>query len=107
MLGPDHADLATTSVGLGLLLHARGDHSASEALLRDALRIRRLRLPAESWQTAASESALGACLLAQGRTDEAAPLLRDGHATLLRVRGPDDRATLRARENLERLGSPR
>ena len=50
---------------------ARGDAAATEASLREALRIRTARLPADDWRIGQAQSLLAAALVARGRLDEA------------------------------------
>jgi len=66
----------------------------AEPLLREGLEIRRQALPAEDWQTASAESALGSCLARLRRYDEAEPLLVNSYSILKTKRGPADALTL-------------
>ena len=77
--------------------------AAAEALLREAVAIRRLSLGPDHPYTARAESQLGDCLARQQRTGEALPLLRHG-AAILRARLGDDHAeTRRARQRLQSI----
>ena len=88
---PEHAELARTLEALGGLLCDADRPATAEPMLREAVEIRRqVHMPGSSnhWRIAAAEGRLGACLLAQGRTAEATPLLRTAHGGLLRYLGP-------------------
>ncbi|MEM7354601.1 MAG: serine/threonine-protein kinase [Acidobacteriota bacterium] len=116
-LGSEHPELARSLTGLGQVLADAGPEpgaaesgaglAEAEALLREALAIRRRELGAEHWRTAETSSSLGACLAAQGQRDEAEPLLRGGHRRLEEMLGSERRETRRAAERLAALGGRR
>jgi serine/threonine-protein kinase len=105
-----HPNIAGSLTWLGKLLTDRGNAQAGEPLLREALEIRRRTLAAGDWQTAETESFLGACQAALQRYEEAEPLLVESYATLKARRGDQDRRTRRTLQYLidlyEAWGNP-
>jgi tetratricopeptide (TPR) repeat protein len=95
--------VVSTRVVLGWALTENGQAREAEPHLRDGLQSRRDRLPAGSQLTANIESLLGGCLAAQGRYDEAEPLLLHAHADLRAARDTPPSRLRRARERLVRL----
>jgi serine/threonine-protein kinase len=96
----DRETMAPGQIEIGRALHAHGlvrlelrDAAGAEALLREALAIRRTALPGTHWHVAETEGALGAALAAQARHEEARPLLQRAHEALLAQRGAADRRT--------------
>ena len=81
---------------LGLVALSRGDTRAAEPLLRQALAIRQREWGPGSWQVAESESLLGGCLAAQGRTREARILLERSAKALRESLGESSELTRRA-----------
>jgi eukaryotic-like serine/threonine-protein kinase len=84
-LGSDHQLIAIYTINLASVQLARGEPAVAEALVRDGLRIRRLSpqmvpnrrriFPDDDWSIAATESLLGASLIALGRYGEAEEVL--------------------------------
>ena len=104
---PDHLD-----AGLWRLLEAEarvrlGEPGAAEAAARGALAAARVDRPATpQWMTSRAQGWLGLALQGQGRTETAAPLLRDANAALAARRDewtPRDAALHRA---LDAAGTP-
>jgi hypothetical protein len=74
-LPPDHPTTASFLVNLARVRIARGDGAATEASLREALRIRTARMRADDWRIGQAQSLLAAALVARGRLDEAEGLM--------------------------------
>ncbi|WP_428382747.1 protein kinase domain-containing protein [Nevskia ramosa] len=74
------------------------DDGSAERLLRQNLDEARAAMTHGEWLLGWDEFLLGQFLLARGSQDEAAPLLKSGHAILLNALGPDDPRTRQARE---------
>jgi len=83
---------------------ARGDAVTAEASAREAIDMLRREFPDDHWRVADARSVLGEALLAQGRVDEARPLLEAGYAVLLRVKGDKTRESREAQKRLAALG---
>ena len=75
----------------------------AEPVIRDGLELYQNSMPPEHWQRACAKTILAACLIAQGKPDEAKPLLEQSLAVLQKSRGPDDKHTRRAQQLLESL----
>ena len=103
---PTHPLVAAAILARGVAHLGMGDAAAAERDVRDALTRRRQALPQGHWLIANTESLLGECLLAQGRTAEARPLLESSYEKLLADRGPDHERTRDARRRLELLRQP-
>ncbi len=88
---------------LGLVALSRGDPRSAEPLLREALAIRQREWDPGSWQVAESESLLGGCLAAQGRTREARVLLERSTGALRESLGESSELTRRAEAFLRKL----
>jgi serine/threonine protein kinase/tetratricopeptide (TPR) repeat protein len=71
---------ADVLMGQALLLHSRGDFAGSEAVIRDAIRVRGRPPSDRSWETASADRSLADVLRHQGRLAEAEPLARDALA---------------------------
>jgi len=99
--------MAYSLLGLGQVLTAKGDVSAAEPMLREALAIRQKSMPAGHWQVAEAESALGWCLGRMNREEEARPLLAAALDTLSRQLGSSHRLTRTALRRLAEIGEPR
>ena len=97
-LGPDHVRLAHVLAALGRLRMQFDPVELCEAPLRRALRLRTTHLGAGHWETALVEARLGLCLVASGRSEEAAPHLDRGLTTLEAKRGDDGPAADMRRE---------
>jgi tetratricopeptide (TPR) repeat protein len=76
-LGPDHPDTLLTMGNLARAYLAENPARA-EALLRQAVEIRKKKLP-DDWRTCEIESLLGASLLGQQKYAEAEPFLLEGY----------------------------
>jgi len=79
---PGHLALARAYTVLGQVVTARGRPQEGEAMLRQALAVRRRGCPAGDWRIGETASALGEALMRQGRQSEATPLLLEGFETL-------------------------
>ncbi|MBP7147023.1 MAG: serine/threonine protein kinase [Acidobacteria bacterium] len=71
----DDPDLMSALVGEVSVLLRLGDASAAEPLVREALAVREKTLEAGDWRLSYTRGLLGVALAAQGRIDEAGPLL--------------------------------
>ncbi|HEX9733867.1 MAG TPA: serine/threonine-protein kinase [Thermoanaerobaculia bacterium] len=100
----DSEDLATALRAQAVLAMARGDSAAAEASAREAVEMMTGVFSEDHWRTADASSVLGEALLAQGRVDEARPLLESGYEVLLRVKGPKTRESREAQQRLAALG---
>ena len=74
-LPPKHPDTIATKIGLGKMLTDKGDALQAEPLLREGLQVRQENFPPGHVLIADAESALGGCLTALKKFDEAEPLL--------------------------------
>jgi tetratricopeptide (TPR) repeat protein len=79
---PDHPFTGDVFADLGELRLQEGNHVEAERLIREALRIYRLKLPERHRKIVFAKSQLGEVLLALGRPEEAEPLLLDSHKAL-------------------------
>jgi tetratricopeptide (TPR) repeat protein len=95
--------VAATQLVLGLALLDLGRAREAEPILRESLALRRKSLPDGHWQISSSESALGACLTAEGRHAEAEALLLRAETALESSRGPQHERTVEARRRLVAL----
>ena len=76
-------------------------------MLREALAIRQKSMPAEHWQVAEAESALGWCLGRMKRDEEGRPLLAAAQDTLSRQLGSSHRISRTALRRLAEIkGDP-
>jgi serine/threonine-protein kinase len=99
-LGEEHVDLARSERNLAVLRLAAGDLPAARSLVERALlRLRRAKL-AGDWRIADAESILGAVLAAEGRRNEALPLLLASYRALAGSRGEHAVATREARQRI-------
>ena len=103
----DHPASAYVRGVAGLSACRAGQAERGEGLLREALAWRLANLPEGHWAAASSHNALGDCLLAQGRLDEAEALLVPSLETLREARGEDHVLTRIARERLDALAAAR
>jgi serine/threonine-protein kinase len=78
------------------VLVARGNAQEGEGILRDALRFRSSKFKSGYWQIAEAQSALGNCLAALKRYDEAEPLLVESYSSIKSLRAESDWLTRRA-----------
>lgn len=98
-LGPVHEERAIYLRGLASVLLDQRRAAEAEPLAREALGIFREETP-DSWRVADAESILGGCLAAQGRFEEAEPLLVGAYEAL--AKDPAD-GNRRAGEALARV----
>ncbi|MCG8454950.1 MAG: tetratricopeptide repeat protein [Holophagales bacterium] len=99
LLGERHPMTAETQLELALVLQARGQ-TDTEPTLSKVLDVYREHYDEGHWRLATVESALGEALSCQGRFEEAEPLLRRSHQTLVEQRGPSDSTTRAAAKRL-------
>jgi tetratricopeptide (TPR) repeat protein len=76
-LGRDHANTAAAKGNLALLLLAKGELGAAEALLRDALAVKRRVFGERHIEYAQTLNSLGILLERQGRLDEAQAIFEE------------------------------
>jgi serine/threonine protein kinase/Flp pilus assembly protein TadD len=105
-LGEGHREVAAILRNLAQLDVDRGDPAQAETRIRRALQIFGTTLSANHWHLADAKSVLGAALAAQGRREEAEPLLRESLAALEAGDAPE-RQTREARERLARFEKDR
>ena len=101
-LAKGHVEIGRALLAHGGVRLALNDPNGAEAMLRESLAISQAALGPTHWQVAETMSVLGAALAAQGRGEEAQPLLTRGYESLLAQRGPTDRRTREARARLDR-----
>ncbi len=94
--------LGSAYLALGDCLGRDGDPVRAEAMLREAVRLRRLTLPAGHWATAHAESLLGEFLARHGKADEGRGLGVRAVAALEAALGSEHYRTLQARSRLLR-----
>ena len=92
LLPANDVRIASTLGDLGRLKMAQGEPEAAETLFREAWEIG--QTGSANWSVARSQGELGWSLLAQGRLDEAEPLLDASREALSRMLGPDHIRTL-------------
>src|SRR5262249_48367841 len=63
-----------------------GRHAEAEAVAQESLQLLRRTLPDDHWYVALYRARTGACLIGQGRLDEAEPLLCDGYSSIIATR---------------------
>lgn len=106
--GAEDLEVAATRVDLAEVLLAGGDPFAAESELAAALASYGRRQPAAAWTLTRARVLRALCRLAQGRLDEAEPLLVEGIGALeaqLGERSPPTRAALALAVGIyERLG---
>ena len=90
---------------LGRLLLDTGRPTEAEPFLRRALKLQESVLAPTHRVLAETRSDLGAALLAQGRIDDARPLLETAYNRLVELVGADKPESQRARKHLDQLGS--
>ncbi len=99
---------ADPKLGLAWIALERGNARRAEELAREAMNICKEVLPDGHWQVASAKNVLGASLAAQGRCEEAEPLLLQSHEAMEAIRGRYDRYVLKAcrrvADGLERCG---
>ena len=87
---------------LAVALPAEGKAAEAEANAREALAIFRAKQP-PTWRTADAESVLGGCLAAQGRFEEAEPLLLESYPLLQKDKGDGAKHAAEARQRIADL----
>jgi len=95
--------VATPLVDFATLLLERGEAGDAEDLSREALVRLADALPERHWRILGAEAILGSSLTAQGRFEEAEPLLLKGYNFRLEDRGADNSFTRQALERLIQL----
>jgi serine/threonine protein kinase len=80
-----------------------GDPAAAEQVARESIALLRRTLSDDHWYVWLYRVRLGGCLVAQGRLEEAAPLLRTGCEQIVAARGAAGRPAAEALRNLIRL----
>ncbi|MEM1178594.1 MAG: tetratricopeptide repeat protein, partial [Acidobacteriota bacterium] len=105
-LDPKDWRLSYPLLDLGLLRIKNGEARRAEAVMREALALRRAALPESHWEIALAEGHLGFCLLRLGRLDDAAPLLESSEKGLLQL-GEDHAKVETARRRLDELEKAR
>jgi len=81
---------------LGRILSDSGKPKDGEPHLRRALELFKTKYPAEDWRIPQAASALGGCLMAQGRIDEAGPLVTENWPKIRDVLGKQHKRTKQA-----------
>jgi tetratricopeptide (TPR) repeat protein len=102
-MGPEHPLTVSTAVTLGLTLTRERKAAEGEPYLREALAIRKKILPAADVLISSAASALGECLTAQKRYDDAESLLLKSYNELKAKLGNQDKRTTEARQRLAKL----
>ena len=100
---PEHPMVGKLLRNQAALLLAKGDPLQAESAARRTLRIFHKAYSADHWRIADAESVLGACLVEQGRFEEAGPVLRRSYLALKSSRGERGRRTREALERLNRF----
>ena len=103
LLPAKHQDIGLSLLLAGDLELARGRAALAVDLDRQGLDILRAALPAGHVRIGQGELGLGRALLADGKLDEAEPLLTASAATLAAKAGADDPRTVKARATLAEL----
>jgi tetratricopeptide (TPR) repeat protein len=92
----DDENIGFQNLLLGRIEMETGRLDAALPRLRRAVQIFRAKFPADSFEIANSESALGGCLLAIGNIAEAEPLILASYPRIKSLRGPAHRRTQQA-----------
>ncbi len=106
-LGEDHLHTALTRKDLASLYFDLGEDAVAEEMWSRALAVLHAEKPPDCWELADADSQLGARLAAEGRFEEAEPLLIRGHRILERDRGERSVYARRARARLDGLDRSR
>jgi tetratricopeptide (TPR) repeat protein len=102
-LGDAHPRYATCALNLGRVYLRKSNPAAAEPLIRRALEIRTAKMRDGDWRIAQAKSLYGATLVALGRVDEGARLLRDATLGLKPVPGIQGRELAAAGDALAKL----
>jgi len=100
LYGDLHRNVGSALLCLGALCVESRDPIRAEPYLREAVRIWHRTHTEGDWHTAEAETWLGECLTAQGRYEEAEPLLLAGYEVIREHRGADDPRTRRALDRI-------
>jgi len=103
LLGDAHRDTIDSCALTGILQNARGNLSAAESALREAIRNGQGALARDDRIMDGAVNNLGVVLLLEGKLTEAEPMLRESLAVNERVHGPEDNDTISAVSNLGHL----
>lgn len=96
-----HYDNYPTALTIrGLILNKTGKSQEGETILREAVKLRTDSLPKEHFWVALANDALGECLTAQDRYDEAEPLLLQSYESLKSSQGANNPRTRLALQRL-------
>ncbi|HEU0208136.1 MAG TPA: serine/threonine-protein kinase [Candidatus Udaeobacter sp.] len=98
--GTHYDNYPTALIICGLSLAKTGQPNESEAVLREAVKIRTDSVPKEHFWVALANDALGECLTLQGRYDEAEPLLIGSYESLKFSQGAGNPRTRLALQRL-------
>jgi tetratricopeptide (TPR) repeat protein/tRNA A-37 threonylcarbamoyl transferase component Bud32 len=88
MLGPQHEDVARTLHIFAPYESQAGNLPLAEAMLREALDLRRRHAGAPSYRVVETQIAVGECLIEQGEFREAEPMLNEAATALRAQRNP-------------------
>ncbi len=103
VLTEGHIDFGRSWTVLGRILTRTGEPARGEEFLRNALALRVKTFKPVDWRIAATQGALGECLAAQERFEEAETLLLASHTSFNRTLGMNDPRTRDARRRLSTL----
>jgi tetratricopeptide (TPR) repeat protein len=101
--GTHYDNYPTALIIRGLSLTKTGQPNEGEMILREAVKMRTDSLPKEHFWVALANDALGECLTAQGRYDEAEPLLLQSYESLKSSQGAGNTRTHLAEQRLVAL----
>jgi eukaryotic-like serine/threonine-protein kinase len=88
---------------LAVALLRQGKAAEAEKSAREALATFQAKQPAADWRAADAESVLGACLTAEGRYQEAEPLLLESYPILLKDKGDGAKHAAEAEQRIHGL----
>jgi tetratricopeptide (TPR) repeat protein len=103
LLAADHPRFLGYTVNLARVRIESGDGASTEASLREALASRQKVMAQNDWRISQAQALLGASLLAQGRMEEAEPLMLAADAILKPIPGPQARERSANRARLVKL----
>ncbi|MEO6969454.1 MAG: serine/threonine-protein kinase, partial [Chthoniobacterales bacterium] len=98
--GTHYDNYPTALITQGLILNKTGKSQEGETILREAVKLRTDSLPKEHFWVALANDALGECLTAQDRYDEAEPLLLQSYESLKSSQGANNPRTRLALQRL-------